>query len=204
MSYRIGNKYLDIPEVNVNEPINDALWEKLRKFGIAFETVWKALNTDAYNVKDNPHMWNNRYRAMTWFSNNVGATPDYDTNPDYNNTRLIDDNRSAQKSGLKRESFKKIIDDIQSDFKHDSSFAVSSHHGDFTDVVISDTLKADWIINYRNNLIKLINYFNNNYWGWFDDNGWCVRSCQVSCQQSCQLACQSCQHNTCHNQHCSI
>ena len=50
----------------------------------------------------------------------------------------------------------------------------------------------------------MINYFNNTYWGWFDGNGWCVRSCQVSCQQSCQLACQSCQHNTCHNQHCGI
>ncbi len=203
MSYRIGNKYFDIPEVNVNEPINDALWQKLRKMGIAFETVWYALNTDAYAIKDNPHMWNNRYKAFRWWNSDKGNPSTY-SDTKHNNVAVVDSIKNAQKSGLKKASFKTMIDDIQSDFKYDTAFSVNSHHGDFANVVISDTLKADWIKNYRNNLIKLINYFNNNYWGWFDSNGWCTRSCQVSCQQSCQLACQSCQHNTCHNQHCGV
>ena len=40
------------------------------------------------------------------------------------------------------------------------------------------------------------------YSDWWDDNGYCARSCQTHCQQACQLSCQGCFSNTCHNQHC--
>ena len=196
MSYRIGNKYLEIPDINSNDPADNTFWNKLRQMGLAYETVFSAIIIDAEAVKNNPHMWNNRYQAFRWFDSNVANRDHYNNNADHDNVRLLDDNKSAQMNGFKAESFKKIITD---DISHDWNYP-----GSYDAVNYSDTLKVDWIKAYKKNLITLINYFNNTFWGWFDGNGWCIRSCQVSCQQSCQLACQSCQHNTCHNQHCSI
>lgn len=201
MQVRIGNKTLDFPDsINAGELANGTLWNKLRQIGVAFETVWAAINTDAYAVKDNPHMWNNRYQAFRWFRTDIGC----DTGSARHNATEIDSSRQAQTTGFKYNSFKAIIDDIEDDFKTSTSYPISGQAWRYQDVRISPELKADWMKIYRNNVITMINYFNNTYWGWFDGNGWCVRSCQVSCQQSCQLACQSCQHNTCHNQHCGI
>ena len=203
MQVRIGNKNLNFPDsINAGDLANGSLWDKLRQISVAFETVWYALNTDAYAIKDNPHMWNNRYQAFRWFRQDVG-NPSHYGDSRYNVTE-IDSERQDQTTGFKYASFKRIIDDIEEDFRHDTSFSVAGQQWRYQDVHISPELKADWMQIYRQNTITLINYFNNTYWGWFDGNGWCVRSCQVSCQQSCQLACQSCQYNTCHNQHCGI
>ena len=203
MQVRIGNKNLNFPDsINVGDLADGALWDKLRQISVAFETVWFALNDDAQAIKDNPHMWNNRYQAFRWFRQDVGASHHY--GEDRNNVTEVDSERQSQTTGFKYNSFKRLIDDIEYDFKAGSSFSTSGQTGRYQDVRISPELKADWMQIYRQNTINMINYFNNTYWGWFDGNGWCVRSCQVSCQQSCQLACQSCQHNTCHNQHCGI
>lgn len=203
MQVRIGNKTLDFPDsINAGDLANGTLWNKLRQIGVAFETVWSALNRDAYAVKDNPHMWTNRYQAFRWFRQDVGASHDY--GKDRNNVTEVESERQSQTTGFKYNSFKRLIDDIEEDFKAGSSFSTAGQTWRYQDVRISPELKADWMQIYRQNTINMINYFNNTYWGWFDGNGWCVRSCQVSCQQSCQLACQSCQHNTCHNQHCGI
>jgi len=203
MQVRIGNKNLNFPDsINVGELANGTLWNKLRQISVAFETVWSALNRDAYVVKDNPPMWNNRYQAFRWFRQDVGDADSYNTA--WNDVTILDNERQAQTTGFKYASFKRIIDDIEDEFKAGSSFSTAGQTWRYQDVRISPELKADWMQIYRQNTITMINYFNNTYWGWFDGNGWCVRSCQVSCQQSCQLACQSCQHNTCHNQHCGI
>lgn len=203
MQVRIGNKTLDFPDsINAGDLANGSLWDKLRQISVAFETVWFALNDDAYAVKDNPHMWNNRYQAFRWFRQDVGASHHY--GQDRNNVTEVESERQSQTTGFKYNSFKRLIDDIEEDFKAGSSFSTAGQTWRYQDVRISPELKADWMQIYRQNTINMINYFNNTYWGWFDGNGWCVRSCQVSCQQSCQLACQSCQHNTCHNQHCGI
>ena len=203
MQVRIGNKTLDFPDSsNAGDLANGALWNKLRQISVAFETVWFALNDDAQAIKDNPHMWNNRYQAFRWFRQDVGASHHY--GEDRNNVTEVESERQSQTTGFKYNSFKRLIDDIEDDFKAGSSFSTSGQTWRYQDVRISPELKADWMQIYRQNTINMINYFNNTYWGWFDGNGWCVRSCQVSCQQSCQLACQSCQHNTCHNQHCGI
>ena len=203
MQVRIGNKNLNFPDsINAGDLANGALWDKLRQISVAFETVWFALNDDAQAIKDNPHMWNNRYQAFRWFRQDVGASHHY--GEDRNNVTEVDSERQSQTTGFKYNSFKRLIDDIEEDFKAGSSFSTSGQTWRYQDVRISPELKADWMQIYRQNTINMINYFNNTYWGWFDGNGWCVRSCQVSCQQSCQLACQSCQHNTCHNQHCGI
>lgn len=203
MQVRIGNKTLDFPDsINAGELANGTLWNKLRQISVAFETVWSALNRDAYAVKDNPHMWNNRYQAFRWFRQDVGDVDSYNTA--WNDVTILDNERQAQTSGFKYASFNHIISDFEGEFKTSTSFAVAGQHWRYQDMRISPELKADWMQIYRQNTITMINYFNNTYWGWFDGNGWCVRSCQVSCQQSCQLACQSCQHNTCHNQHCGI
>lgn len=202
MQVRIGNKNLNFPDsINAGELANGTLWNKLRQISVAFETVWSALNRDAYAVKDNPHMWNNRYQAFRWFRQDVGDVDSYNTA--FNDVTILDNERQAQTSGFKYTSFNHIISDFN-EFKTSNSFAVSGQQWRYQDIHISPELKADWMQIYRQNTITMINYFNNTYWGWFDGNGWCVRSCQVSCQQSCQLACQSCQHNTCHNQHCGI
>lgn len=203
MQVRIGNKNLNFPDsINAGDLANGTLWDKLRQISVAFETVWFALNDDAHAIKDNPHMWNNRYQAFRWFRQDVGASHHY--GEDRNNVTEVDSERQSQTTGFKYNSFKRLIDDIEEDFKAGSSFSISGQTWRYQDVRISPELKADWMQIYRQNTITMINYFNNTYWGWFDGNGWCVRSCQVSCQQSCQLACQSCQHNTCHNQHCGI
>lgn len=202
MQVRIGNKTLDFPDsINAGELADGTLWNKLRQISVAFETVWSALNRDAYAVKDNPHMWNNRYQAFRWFRQDVGDADSYNTA--FNDVTILDNERQAQTSGFKYASFNHIIGDFESEFKTSTSFAVAGQQWRYQDMRISPELKADWMQIYRQNTITMINYFNNTYWGWFDGNGWCVRSCQVSCQQSCQLACQSCQHNTCHNQRCS-
>lgn len=65
-------------------------------------------------------------------------------------------------------------------------------------------LEAKTFQDLLDNAKTMAEFFNDNYSNWFDDNGWCVVSCQFSCQQSCQVACQSCQHNTCHNQFCGF
>ena len=203
MQVRIGNKTLDFPDsINAGDLANGSLWDKLRQISVAFETVWFALNDDAQAIKDNPHMWNNRYQAFRWFRQDVGASHHY--GEDRNNVTEVESERQNQTTGFKYNSFKRLIDDIEEDFKAGSSFSTAGQTWRYQDVRISPELKADWMQIYRQNTINMINYFNNTYWGWFDGNGWCVRSCQVSCQQSCQLACQSCQHNTCHNQHCGI
>lgn len=203
MQVRIGNKNLNFPDsINVGDLADGALWDKLRQISVAFETVWSALNKDAYAIKDNPHMWNNRYQAFRWFRQDVGDPDDYKDST--NNVAEIDTERQPQTTGFKYASFKRIIEEFDNDFRHDTIFSVAGQHWRYQDMRISPELKADWMQIYRQNTITMINYFNNTYWGWFDGNGWCVRSCQVSCQQSCQLACQSCQHNTCHNQHCGI
>ena len=203
MQVRIGNKNLNFPDsINVGDLADGALWDKLRQISVAFETVWSALNKDAYAIKDNPHTWTNRYQAFRWFRQDVGDPDDY--GEDRNNVTEVESERQSQTTGFKYNSFKRLIDDIEDDFKAGSSFSTSGQTWRYQDVRISPELKADWMQIYRQNTINMINYFNNTYWGWFDGNGWCVRSCQVSCQQSCQLACQSCQHNTCHNQHCGI
>ena len=203
MQVRIGNKTLDFPDsINAGDLANGTLWNKLRQISVAFETVWFALNDDAQAIKDNPHMWNNRYQAFRWFRQDVGDPEDYKDST--NNVAELDAERQLQTTGFKYASFKRIIEEFDNDFRHDTVFSVAGQHWRYQDMRISPELKADWMQIYRQNTITMINYFNNTYWGWFDGNGWCVRSCQVSCQQSCQLACQSCQHNTCHNQHCGI
>ena len=205
MQVRIGNKTLDFPDsINEGELANGTLWNKLRQISVVFETVWSAIDRDVYAIKDNPHMWTNRYQAFRWFRQDVGDPQHYEEDKSTNNVAELDSEYQAQKTGFKYNSFKSIIEEFNNDFKHPSGFTNSGQEWRYQEIHVSPELKADWMKIYRNNVITMINYFNNTYWGWFDGNGWCVRSCQVSCQQSCQLACQSCQHNTCHNQHCGI
>lgn len=42
------------------------------------------------------------------------------------------------------------------------------------------------------------------YKDWWNDSGYCNRTCQVQCQRACMLACQGCHSNTCHNQNCGL
>ena len=179
MQVRIGNKTLDFPDsINAGELANGTLWNKLRQISVALETVWSALNRDAQAIKDNPHMWDNRYQAFRWFRQDVGDVDEYKYPA--NNVNEIDSELQAQTTGFKYASFKRIIDDIEHDFKYDNAFSVAGQQWRYQDLYISPELKADWMQVYRQNSITMINYFNNTYWGWFDGNGWCVRSCQVS------------------------
>ena len=160
MQVRIGNKTLEFPDsINAGDLANGTLWNKLRQISVAFETVWFALNDDAQAIKDNPHMWNNRYQAFRWFRQDVGASHHY--GEDRNNVTEVESERQSQTTGFKYNSFKRLIDDIEEDFKAGSSFSTAGQTWRYQDVRISPELKADWMQIYRQNTITMINYFNN-------------------------------------------